>query len=113
MARLKSLKDRYENSVLLSSHTASAFEHRESLFKAHLFATVPEEVFSQLQPEKEKDMHLLDEEEAPRKLCFMYFSSATESRATSPVSLLRFFYDEQERPSAFLPITATKRPPSM
>ncbi|OIR56045.1 MAG: uncharacterized protein A8A55_3209 [Amphiamblys sp. WSBS2006] len=61
------------------------------------FAYVPRDVLPRFQAEQEKSIYFLDESKQPNNLCSVYFRcDAKDNCVPSPVSLLRFVYDETE-----------------
>ncbi|OIR58891.1 MAG: uncharacterized protein A8A55_0325 [Amphiamblys sp. WSBS2006] len=61
-----------------------------------VFAYVPKEVLPRLQTE-EQEFYVFKEQTQPKKLSSVYFASTTQPRnPQTPVSLLRFVYDETE-----------------
>ncbi|OIR56466.1 MAG: uncharacterized protein A8A55_2786, partial [Amphiamblys sp. WSBS2006] len=61
------------------------------------FAYIPRDVLPRFQTEQEKSIYFLSEGKQPNKLCSVYFRCDTrDKRVPSPVSLLRFVYDETE-----------------
>ncbi|OIR55699.1 MAG: uncharacterized protein A8A55_3556, partial [Amphiamblys sp. WSBS2006] len=61
------------------------------------FAYVPRDVLLQFQTEHDVDIYFLNERKQAEKLCSVYFRYNTRDKcAPSPVSLLRFVYDETE-----------------
>ncbi|OIR56825.1 MAG: uncharacterized protein A8A55_2423 [Amphiamblys sp. WSBS2006] len=61
------------------------------------FAYVPRDVLPMFQTEQDRDIYVLDEKKQADKLCSVYFVSDARGKSVpSPVSLLRFVYDETE-----------------
>ncbi|OIR55986.1 MAG: uncharacterized protein A8A55_3270, partial [Amphiamblys sp. WSBS2006] len=61
------------------------------------FTYVPRDVLPRFQTEQEKSIYFLDESKQPNNLCSVYFRcDAKDNCVPSPVSLLRFVYDETE-----------------
>ncbi|OIR56694.1 MAG: uncharacterized protein A8A55_2558 [Amphiamblys sp. WSBS2006] len=61
------------------------------------FTYIPRDVLLRFQTEQEKSIYVLEESKQADKLCSVYFRyDATNKRVPSPVSLLRFVYDETE-----------------
>ncbi|OIR56448.1 MAG: uncharacterized protein A8A55_2806, partial [Amphiamblys sp. WSBS2006] len=61
------------------------------------FAYVPRDVLLQFQTEQDVDVYILDEKKQPNRLSSVYFGYAARNKCVpSPVSLLRFVYDETE-----------------
>ncbi|OIR57085.1 MAG: uncharacterized protein A8A55_2162 [Amphiamblys sp. WSBS2006] len=61
------------------------------------FAYIPRDVLPRFQTEQDRDVYVLDEKKQADKLCSVYFASdARDNYVPSPVSLLRFVYDETE-----------------
>ncbi|OIR57128.1 MAG: uncharacterized protein A8A55_2119 [Amphiamblys sp. WSBS2006] len=84
-------------SVLVAAVTvcASAFDSD--------FAHVSEKVLLQFQTEKERDVYILSEEISPNRLCSVLFTPvARDKTVPSPVSSLRFLYDETEARTHYL-----------
>ncbi|OIR58380.1 MAG: uncharacterized protein A8A55_0837 [Amphiamblys sp. WSBS2006] len=78
-------------SVLLA-----ALSVRTSTFDCD-FAHVSEKLLPQFQTEKERDVYILDEKTSPNRLCSVLFTPVAKNKTVpSPVSPLRFVYDETE-----------------
>ncbi|OIR58375.1 MAG: uncharacterized protein A8A55_0839 [Amphiamblys sp. WSBS2006] len=78
-------------SVLLAalSVCASAFDSD--------FAHVSEKVLPRFLTEQERDVYILDEKVSPNRLCSVLFTPISKDKTVpSPVSALRFLYDETE-----------------
>ncbi|OIR56348.1 MAG: uncharacterized protein A8A55_2906, partial [Amphiamblys sp. WSBS2006] len=61
------------------------------------FTYVPRDVLPRFQTEQENSIYVLDESKQADKLCSVYFRYDARDKCTrSPVSLLRFVYDETE-----------------
>ncbi|OIR58403.1 MAG: uncharacterized protein A8A55_0808 [Amphiamblys sp. WSBS2006] len=61
------------------------------------FIYVPRDVLPRFQTEQERSIYFLNEGEQPITLCSVYFRyDSRDKRVPSPVSLLRFVYDETE-----------------
>ncbi|OIR56099.1 MAG: uncharacterized protein A8A55_3157, partial [Amphiamblys sp. WSBS2006] len=61
------------------------------------FTYVPRDVLPRFQTEQDGDIYILDENKQPNRLCSVYFRYDARNKCTrSPVSLLRFVYDETE-----------------
>ncbi|OIR56491.1 MAG: uncharacterized protein A8A55_2766 [Amphiamblys sp. WSBS2006] len=61
------------------------------------FVYIPRDVLPRFQTEQERSIYFLDERKQADKLCSVYFTSdARDKTVPSPVSLLRFVYDETE-----------------
>ncbi|OIR56339.1 MAG: uncharacterized protein A8A55_2916, partial [Amphiamblys sp. WSBS2006] len=61
------------------------------------FTYVPRDVLPRFQTEQDGDIYILDENKQPTRLCSVYFRYDARDKCTrSPVSLLRFVYDETE-----------------
>ncbi|OIR56703.1 MAG: uncharacterized protein A8A55_2549 [Amphiamblys sp. WSBS2006] len=61
------------------------------------FVYIPRDVLPRFQTEQERSIYFLDERKQADKLCSVYFGYAARDKTVpSPVSLLRFVYDETE-----------------
>ncbi|OIR56281.1 MAG: uncharacterized protein A8A55_2973, partial [Amphiamblys sp. WSBS2006] len=61
------------------------------------FTYVPRDVLPRFQTEQDRSIYFLNEGKQPNKLCSVYFRcDAKDNCVPSPVSLLRFVYDETE-----------------
>ncbi|OIR58408.1 MAG: uncharacterized protein A8A55_0809 [Amphiamblys sp. WSBS2006] len=61
------------------------------------FTYIPKDILPRFQTEQNGDVYILNEGEQPKYLCSVYFRyGASDKRVPSPVSLLRFVYDETE-----------------
>ncbi|OIR57484.1 MAG: uncharacterized protein A8A55_1750 [Amphiamblys sp. WSBS2006] len=61
------------------------------------FTYVPKDILLQFPTDQDGDIYVLDEKEQLSRLCSVYFRYDTrDKRVPSPVSLLRFLYDETE-----------------
>ncbi|OIR56487.1 MAG: uncharacterized protein A8A55_2765, partial [Amphiamblys sp. WSBS2006] len=61
------------------------------------FTYIPRDVLPQFQTEQDGEVYVLNEQKQANRLCSVYFrQDAGDKRVTSPVSLLRFVYDETE-----------------
>ncbi|OIR56608.1 MAG: uncharacterized protein A8A55_2645, partial [Amphiamblys sp. WSBS2006] len=59
------------------------------------FIYIPRDVFPRFQTEQEKSIYVLNESKQANRLCSVYFRHDARDKCTrSPVSLLRFVYDE-------------------
>ncbi|OIR56307.1 MAG: uncharacterized protein A8A55_2947 [Amphiamblys sp. WSBS2006] len=61
------------------------------------FVYIPRDVLPRFPTEQDREIYVLNESKQPNCLCSVYFASdAGDKRVLSPVSLLRFVYDETE-----------------
>ncbi|OIR55589.1 MAG: uncharacterized protein A8A55_3665, partial [Amphiamblys sp. WSBS2006] len=75
----------------------AALSLRASTFDRSDFAYVPENILPRFQTEKERDVYILSEEISPNRLSSVLFTPFTRDKTVpSPVSPLRFAYDETE-----------------
>ncbi|OIR56043.1 MAG: uncharacterized protein A8A55_3210 [Amphiamblys sp. WSBS2006] len=67
------------------------------------FVHVSENVLQQFQTEKDGEIYILSEETSPNRLCSVLFTPVAKDKTVpSPVSALRFFYDETEARTHYL-----------
>ncbi|OIR55590.1 MAG: uncharacterized protein A8A55_3664, partial [Amphiamblys sp. WSBS2006] len=61
------------------------------------FTYIPRDVLPRFQTKQERSIYVLNEQKQADKLCSVYFRcDAKDNYVPSPVSLLRFVYDETE-----------------